>query len=83
LAEQFTAKVPELEFSPAEIQSFLVVNKYLPGMAVANMDQWITKTREERKKAKNELQVMPELPESARASESTKPILGDTLLEIA
>ncbi|KAH8585785.1 putative mitochondrial chaperone bcs1 [Bisporella sp. PMI_857] len=40
--QQFAVKVPELKFSPAEIQSFLLVNKRSPCLAVANVDQWIT-----------------------------------------
>jgi chaperone BCS1 len=84
LAEQFAAKVPELKFSPAEIQSFLLVNKQSPVMAVANVDQWMTKIMDERKKAKNELQVTPKSPEPAGASESAKPsALGDALPETA
>ena len=39
LAKEFVARVPELKFSPAEIQSFLLVNKQSPGMAVANVDR--------------------------------------------
>jgi chaperone BCS1 len=55
LAKEFGARVPELKFSPAEIQSFLLVNKQSPGITVANVDQWVTEIMEERKKAKNEL----------------------------
>jgi hypothetical protein len=84
LAKQFATKVPELEFSPAKIQSFLLVNKRSPGMAVVNVDQWITKTMKERKKVKNKLQVTPISPKSARTSETTKSsILGDSLPETA
>jgi len=53
LAEQLAAKMPELEFSLAEIQSFLLAHKHSPGMAVANVNQWMTKTVEERRKAKS------------------------------
>jgi chaperone BCS1 len=60
LAMEFAAKMPKLEFSPAEILSFLVVNKQSPSIAVDNVVQWMTKIREERKKAKNERQVIPE-----------------------
>ena len=84
LAKEFGARVPQLKFSPAEIQSFLLVNKQSPGMAVANVDQWVTEIMEERKKAKNELQATPKSPESAGASESAKPsALGDALPETA
>jgi len=39
--ERFAAKVPELKFSPAEMQSFPLVNKQSPSLAVANVDQWV------------------------------------------
>jgi hypothetical protein len=73
LATEFAARAPERGFSPAEIQSFLLVNKQSPGMAVANVGQWVTDIMEERKKVKNELQITPKSPESAGASESAKP----------
>ena len=38
LAKGFAANVPELKFSPAEIQSFLLANKQSPDMAVAKVD---------------------------------------------
>ena len=63
LAKEFAARVPELKFSPAEIQSFLLVNKQSPGIAVANVAQWVTE--EERKKGKNKPQATPKSPESA------------------
>jgi hypothetical protein len=83
LAEQFAVKVPELEFSPAELQSFLLWNKHSLRIAVDNVNQWMTETMEERKKAKNGQQVTPELLESTGASGSTKPALGDALPETA
>lgn len=50
LAKELAAKIPEFEFSPAEIMSFLLANKHLPHRAVANVDAWMEKNREERKK---------------------------------
>jgi hypothetical protein len=83
LAEQFAAKVPELKFSPAEIQSFLLVHKKSPSIAVVEVEQWVTKTMEEKNKA-NERQVRPKSPESAGAPESMKlSALGDVLPEKA
>jgi len=37
LAQEFVAKVPKLEFSPAEILSFLLANKHLPYYTIANI----------------------------------------------
>jgi len=52
LANEFAHKVPELEFSPAEIQSFLVEHRHSPDKAMEKMKDWMTKVREERKKVK-------------------------------
>ncbi|KAK3692486.1 BCS1 N terminal-domain-containing protein [Podospora appendiculata] len=48
LAEEFAAKVPEHEFSPAEIQGFLLKNKRNPEAAVEGADKWIVERRKER-----------------------------------
>ncbi|KAF2176611.1 P-loop containing nucleoside triphosphate hydrolase protein [Zopfia rhizophila CBS 207.26] len=50
LAQEFAAKVPKLEFSPAEIMSHLLVNKQSPLNAIAGVDTWVKKIREERMK---------------------------------
>ncbi|KAH8650403.1 P-loop containing nucleoside triphosphate hydrolase protein, partial [Tricladium varicosporioides] len=54
LAQEFAAKVPELEFSPAELLSFLMGYKQSPEEVVDNLEAWMTRIREERKKVKNE-----------------------------
>ncbi|PVH92388.1 putative mitochondrial chaperone bcs1 [Periconia macrospinosa] len=50
LAQEFVAKVPKLEFSPAEILSFLLANKHSPHHAIANVAAWMEKLGEERTK---------------------------------
>ncbi|PVH98633.1 mitochondrial chaperone BCS1 [Periconia macrospinosa] len=50
LGQEFAAKVPKLEFSPAEILSFLLANKHSPHLAIANVAAWMEKLREERTK---------------------------------
>jgi mitochondrial chaperone BCS1 len=55
LAKEFAARVPELEFSPAEILSFLLEYRQSPGEAIDNVEAWMTRIRGERKKAKNEV----------------------------
>ncbi|KAK0628277.1 BCS1 N terminal-domain-containing protein [Bombardia bombarda] len=52
LANRFAAEVPKLEFSPAEILSFLLENKQSAAMALDHAQEWMTRTREERKKVK-------------------------------
>ena len=48
LGQEFVAKVPKIEFSPAEILSFLLANKHSPHHAIANVVAWMEKLREER-----------------------------------
>jgi chaperone BCS1 len=50
LAQEFAAKVPELEFSPAELLSFLMGYRQSPREAIDNVEIWMTRIRE----AKNE-----------------------------
>jgi chaperone BCS1 len=52
LAKEFAAKLPKLEFSQAEIMSLLLANKQSPQQAINNVDAWVEKIREERKKVK-------------------------------
>ncbi len=49
LADQFAKKIPAHEFSPAEIQGFLLKNKRTPERAVEGADEWVTDTRKEKK----------------------------------
>ncbi|KAI1482120.1 BCS1 N terminal-domain-containing protein [Daldinia eschscholtzii] len=49
LAEEFSAKVPAHEFSPAEIQGYLMKYKRNAKEAVANVEEFITQTRKDRK----------------------------------
>lgn len=46
LAIEFANKLPEQEFSPAEIQSFLLEYRRSPHMAVENVQEWVVRTRE-------------------------------------
>ena len=49
LAEQFAAKIPAHEFSPAEIQGFLLKNKRTPERAVETAEEWVVEARKEKK----------------------------------
>ncbi|OAA63264.1 mitochondrial chaperone BCS1 [Niveomyces insectorum RCEF 264] len=51
LGRDFVAKVPESEFSPAEIMSFLVAHKHSAQMALSNVQEWVDRTRAEKIKA--------------------------------
>ncbi|OJD20591.1 hypothetical protein ACJ73_08076 [Blastomyces percursus] len=50
LAHEFAGKVPELEFSPAEILSFLIENRRSPKQAVDNVAAWMADMRNERRR---------------------------------
>ncbi|KAH7151741.1 BCS1 N terminal-domain-containing protein [Dactylonectria estremocensis] len=50
LAAQFAEKIPEHEFSPAEIQGLLLKHKRSPEKVLENVDEWIVETRKEKKK---------------------------------
>jgi len=51
-AKGFAAGVPKLELSLIEIMSLLLVNKQSPRQAVNNLEIWMGKMKEEKKKVK-------------------------------
>uniref|UniRef100_A0A1Y1K9W9 Mitochondrial chaperone BCS1 n=1 Tax=Photinus pyralis TaxID=7054 RepID=A0A1Y1K9W9_PHOPY len=51
-ARQFGKKIPELEFSPAEIQGLLLKHKHDPEGALTALDMWVEQMRREKEKAK-------------------------------
>ncbi|KAK1690428.1 mitochondrial chaperone bcs1 [Colletotrichum godetiae] len=48
LAVQFASLIPELEFSPADILSFLLANRDSPSGVLAEVEEWVSSTRGER-----------------------------------
>ncbi|KAH8651726.1 P-loop containing nucleoside triphosphate hydrolase protein [Ilyonectria robusta] len=48
-ADEFAAKVPEHEFSPAEILSFLVQYRDSPSCALENVEDWVARTLQEKR----------------------------------
>ena len=49
LARTFAEKIPELSFSPAEIQGYLLCHKYSPLDAVTEVESWVHKITTEKK----------------------------------
>ncbi|PTB67185.1 hypothetical protein BBK36DRAFT_1118297 [Trichoderma citrinoviride] len=49
LSLEFSARIPEFEFSPAEIQGLLLRHKRSPEDAIAAADAWVTQTRKDKK----------------------------------
>ena len=55
LAEEFADLMPREEFSPAEVQGYLLKNKRHPVRAIKGAEEWVVDTRAEKKKrAENE-----------------------------
>lgn len=48
LAAEFARRVPENEFSPAELQGFLLKHKRHPERAVERIEEWVEATRKEK-----------------------------------
>ncbi|KAH6954058.1 P-loop containing nucleoside triphosphate hydrolase protein, partial [Ilyonectria sp. MPI-CAGE-AT-0026] len=48
LADEFAVKVPEREFSPAEILSFLIRYSDSPSCALENVKEWVARTLQEK-----------------------------------
>lgn len=48
LAKTFAVKVPENEFSPAELQGLLLRHKISPSAAVNGVEQWVEQMREDK-----------------------------------
>ncbi|UNI18144.1 hypothetical protein JDV02_004433 [Purpureocillium takamizusanense] len=70
-AERFAKLIPELEFSPAEIQGLLLQHKHEPADAIAAVSSWVIRTRKEKKeKAAEEAEKKrKESEEQAKAKE--------------
>ncbi|KAF6832593.1 hypothetical protein CMUS01_06879 [Colletotrichum musicola] len=71
LSKQFVIKIPAHEFSPAEIQGFLMKHKRSAEAAIAGADDWVVQTRKEKKE--KELKVADERRKAeAREKEAEK-----------
>ena len=57
MAKDFATKIPEGEFSPADLQDYLLVHKKDPQQAVSEVQKWMEKAHEERKKKEDDLEV--------------------------
>jgi mitochondrial chaperone BCS1 len=49
LADAFADNLPEFEFSPADLQDYLLIHKKDPNAAMKGLDTWIVHTREQQK----------------------------------
>ncbi|RYP54930.1 hypothetical protein DL769_010270 [Monosporascus sp. CRB-8-3] len=73
LAEEFAAKVPAHEFSPAELQGYLMRHKRDAHAAVANVGEFVETTRKDRKaKELKEAEEKRKAEEQKKAAEAKK-----------
>lgn len=54
LAKQFASQIPEGDFSPADLQDYLLVHKKDPEGAMRDLKEWIEEQYEERRRKENE-----------------------------
>jgi mitochondrial chaperone BCS1 len=57
LARTFAERIPPGDFSPADLQDYLLIHKKSPQNAVENVQSWIEKVYEERKKKADEVEA--------------------------
>jgi mitochondrial chaperone BCS1 len=57
LAKTFAKRIPPGDFSPADLQDYLLIHKKSPQNAVDNVTSWIEKVYEERKKKADEVEA--------------------------
>ncbi|KAL4874059.1 hypothetical protein BDV12DRAFT_158962 [Aspergillus spectabilis] len=71
-AEKFAENVPEGEFSPAEIQGYLLHHKTDPEGAIEGAQKWVVETREKKARiAKGEV-LVDSKPEKAEQTETSE-----------
>ncbi|KAI1086357.1 hypothetical protein F5B19DRAFT_479486 [Rostrohypoxylon terebratum] len=46
LATQYSSSIPERQFSPAQIQGFLLIHKRTPHLAAQSIKEWISQQRD-------------------------------------
>ncbi|KAL4947481.1 BCS1 N terminal-domain-containing protein [Aspergillus filifer] len=72
-AERFASRVPEGEFTPAEIQGYLLNHKTDPEGAIEGAEDWVLETREKKAKLANvKADVEKEKAEESKKSEEKK-----------
>ncbi|KAF7545110.1 hypothetical protein G7046_g9639 [Stylonectria norvegica] len=72
LAKDFATKIPELEFSPAEIQGLLLKHKRNPEAVIDATAEWIIETRKEKKQKEIDDAEKRRTEEAKRKKEEAK-----------
>lgn len=75
LAQEFASKVPAGEFSPAEIQGYLLRHKRSPRDAVANIGPWVVEMQKQKQqKGVAQVDVVDSVPEREDSKPEHKPL---------
>jgi chaperone BCS1 len=72
LAGTFAEKIPELSFSPAEIQGYLLCHKYSPLDAVTEVDSWVHKITTEKKQKSHADAAKAQIEEKKRKGKKNR-----------
>ena len=73
LAVSFASKIPSGEFSPAQLQGYLLMHKYRPDKAINNVCSWVQYEREEKTKKEQEKAKSKATDVVAASLEDVKP----------
>ncbi|EQL00744.1 hypothetical protein G6O67_006071 [Ophiocordyceps sinensis] len=70
LARHFAAKIPEGEFSPAEVQGLLLRHKRSPDGAIAAAEEWVARMRRDKKEQAEQKQTLERQQEQPKPGQS-------------
>jgi chaperone BCS1 len=65
LAKEFSAMIPDHDFSPADLQDYLLIHKKDPDKAVENLPEWMEETYEDRRRKEGEKEAEREFKRKA------------------
>ncbi len=72
LAKKFADLIPDYEFSPADLQDYLLIHKKDAAKAVEALPKWMEETLDERRRKEEEREVERELKKEAKLEERRK-----------
>ncbi|KAK5320606.1 hypothetical protein LTR93_006818 [Exophiala xenobiotica] len=72
LAKKFADLIPDHDFSPADLQDYLLIHKKDAAKAVEALPQWMEETLDERRRKEEEKEVERELKKEAKLEERRK-----------
>ncbi|KIV80297.1 hypothetical protein PV11_07810 [Exophiala sideris] len=72
LAKQFASLIPDFDFSPADLQDYLLIHKKNAEKAIEELPKWMEEAHEERQRKEEEKEVERELKKEAKLEERRK-----------